>query len=198
MKVLIVTGSTIVPIDRVRCLSNIFRGRTGTEISYEFLNRKHNVTILTSNEDLIERDFLRKYDGLFKFKTYDDLYLQMEYLVKNSYFNVILFGPAVSDYRVTGTFNRNIYGEFERIDSSKKMSSKIDDLYLHLEPTLKIIDLIRSEWNYQNILVKFKLEVGLEDCELVPILKHSIKQSKADIIVGNCLEWMKEKASEME
>jgi len=32
MRVLVTGGNTVVPIDRVRCISNVFRGRTGANI----------------------------------------------------------------------------------------------------------------------------------------------------------------------
>ena len=33
MKILVTAGNTQVPIDRVRCITNIFSGRTGTRIN---------------------------------------------------------------------------------------------------------------------------------------------------------------------
>ena len=43
MNILISAGNTIVPIDRVRCITNVFTGRTGTTIALHSHQRGHNV-----------------------------------------------------------------------------------------------------------------------------------------------------------
>ncbi|GIW80734.1 MAG: hypothetical protein KatS3mg105_2541 [Gemmatales bacterium] len=35
MKILITAGNTLAPVDRVRCLTNIFTGRTGALVALE-------------------------------------------------------------------------------------------------------------------------------------------------------------------
>jgi len=47
MKVLITAGSTNVMIDQVRCISNIFKGKTGNAIA-RFFNDTEEVTIILS------------------------------------------------------------------------------------------------------------------------------------------------------
>jgi hypothetical protein len=56
------------------------------------------------------------------------------------------------------------------------------------------VDLIRSPWGFKGVLVKFKLQVGMGDDELIAVATRSREQSKADIIVANCLEWSTERA----
>ena len=49
MNVLVTAGNTQAPIDRVRCVTNIFSGRTGAAIANAAWGRGHAVTLATSN-----------------------------------------------------------------------------------------------------------------------------------------------------
>ena len=51
--VLVTAGSTMVPIDKVRAITNIFNGRTGTNIALYFAQQGWNVTLVTSNPSLL-------------------------------------------------------------------------------------------------------------------------------------------------
>ena len=51
MNLLITAGNTQARIDRVRCLTNIFTGRTGAAIAAEAAARGHTVTLATSHPD---------------------------------------------------------------------------------------------------------------------------------------------------
>jgi len=81
-----------------------------------------------------------------------------------------------------------------KLDSSKKVPSQYKELFLKMTQTDKLIDKIRNLWSFKGKLVKFKLQVGLEDSELIEIAKKSREHSDADYIVANCLEWCAEKA----
>lgn len=203
MKILVTGGSTQVMIDKVRCISNIFKGRTAWDIAIEcgrngFVEQKETyVKLLTSSTAY---PTLTGYyiDEVERFKTYDELYALMEKEVTKGDYDVIIASAAVSDYKVEGTYSitnntTNGYG-LNRIDSSTKISSSESELYLKLVPTEKIIDKIRDSWGFKGKLVKFKLQVGISDEELIEIAKKSREHSKADIIVANCLEWAKERA----
>ena len=208
--ILVSAGSTQVPIDQVRCLSNIFRGRTGNDIAIEFGKRGNNVILLTSSElsSLSSVCSYLKSENIFRYKTYDDLYNKTEQLIINNKFDIIVWSAAVSDYKVDGTFyctHQEYLGgeavgappkkfELAKMDSSKKISSSANALFLKLVPTEKIIDKIRDPWGFKGILVKFKLQVGMSDEELINIATKSMHHSDADIIVANCLEWAKDRA----
>ena len=54
MKVLVTAGATMSPIDKVRAITNIFKGRTGTAIAKYFAkSRRHDVTLITSSPGLL-------------------------------------------------------------------------------------------------------------------------------------------------
>src|SRR5579871_5114821 len=83
MHLLVTAGNTQVLLDRVRCLTNIFTGRTGTRIALRAHERGHHVTLLTSHPEVITQ--LSEKPGRFAerwqvhpYRTFDDLRRLME------------------------------------------------------------------------------------------------------------------------
>jgi phosphopantothenoylcysteine synthetase/decarboxylase len=79
-------------------------------------------------------------------------------------------GPALSD-RAAG-----------------KVKSDEPELWLRLVRAPKLIDSIRRDWGFRGLLVKFKLEVGVDEKELLTIAERSRRYSVADLMVANTLE----------
>ncbi len=52
----------------------------------------------------------------------------------------------------------------------------------------KLIDCIRRDWGFRGLLVKFKLEVGVRDEQLIAVAERSRIHSDADLMVANTLE----------
>jgi|WetSurMetagenome_2_1015567.scaffolds.fasta_scaffold427929_2 phosphopantothenate---cysteine ligase (CTP) len=192
--VLITTGSTMVPIDQVRTITNIFQGRTGTNIALYFAQQGWDVTLITSNPSLLEGksigDLL-----VITYKTYDELFSAMQKSIcSERKYNAVIHSAAVSDYRVEGTYLYEPEGRMQVVGSKGKISGGFEELYLRLLPTQKIVDMIREPWGYSGYLVKFKLQVGMSDDQLLKIAEDSRAHSKADMMVANCLEWANERA----
>lgn len=228
-KILVTAGSTVVPIDKVRVISNIFKGRTGTAIASRCQHLGHRVTLVTSNDLLPHLASV-----CIKYRTYDELAEIMAKEISTGSYDIVIHSAAVSDYYVTRTCTLDIealqklmycfegfrdeyvkgnVGEAQHwyeplcdaadalglhpvqvITNDAKISSKHEQLFLALAQTRKLVDRIRTEWNFTGTLVKFKLEVGLTDQELLKIAYQSLQTSSADYIVANCLEWAKERA----
>lgn len=189
-RVLVTAGSTETPIDRVRSITNIFKGKTGWKIAEYFCDQKEDVTLLTSG-------YREEKKGLkvLSFRTYDELALILEKEVASEKYDIIIHSAAISDYQVARVLvpdpsNSNPIP----IDSSTKVSSQHSRLFLELVPTVKLVDRMREPWGFKGKLVKFKLQVGISDLELLDIAKASVVASKADLLVANCLEWSKERA----
>lgn len=209
MRVLVTAGNTMTMIDSVRGITNIFRGRTGHLIADQMRDAGHEVILLTSSPDLVRSHPIADAvaEGtltIIAYKTYDELLTKMEYAVKNNRFDLIVHSAAVSDYKVVGTYvpcdpsespyvgpMRFVIKMLEKIG---KISSSHKRLFLELVPTEKIIDKIRRDWGFKGYLVKFKLQVGITDGELLDIARASRAQSNANLIVANCLEWASERA----
>lgn len=188
-KVLITAGATEVPIDRVRAISNIFKGKTGWKIAEYFNKQKHDVTLITSgyHESLSK---LR----IVEYRTFDDLAAILEREVRTGKYDVIIHSAAISDYAVSNVLVPDEKGTLQAIDNSTKVSSQHPVMYLKLCQTPKLVDLMREPWGFKGKLVKFKLQVAISDPELLEIAKKSINLSKADLLIANCLEWSKERA----
>jgi phosphopantothenate---cysteine ligase (CTP) len=191
MKVLITSGNTATMIDKVRKISNIFGGRTGFDIANHFVSSGDDVTLLTSSSEygLNFTAMGRSRCHYDAYKTYDELYNRMKEECASGDYDVIIHSAAVSDYKPVGTFDSNLI----EVDSRSKISSSHKELFLKLVPTEKIVDNL-GLWGFKGTLVKFKLQVDITDKELIEIAHRSRKQSNADFIVANCLEWARERA----
>jgi phosphopantothenate---cysteine ligase (CTP) len=68
------------------------------------------------------------------------------------------------------------------------LNSDSPELWLRLVRAPKLIDAVRSQWGFRGVLVKFKLEVGTSDEQLLAVAEDSRRQSLADLMVANTLE----------
>jgi phosphopantothenate-cysteine ligase/phosphopantothenoylcysteine decarboxylase/phosphopantothenate--cysteine ligase len=193
MKVLVTTGNTQTPIDRVRCITNIFSGRTGTQIALEAHRRGHSVTLVTSHPEVVRelapaltvdaRWTIRRY------RTFHDLEAELATLFAKVRFDAFIHAAAVSDYEFAGLYVSE-GGRMTPIDPAGKVKSSHPELWLQMRPTPKLADRVRSPWGFHGVFVKFKLEVGLTNEELRAVADKSREQSDADLIVANTLEGM--------
>lgn len=186
MRVLVTAGNTHTPVDRVRVLTNVFSGRTGANVAAELHRRGHAVTLLTSQPETTGDTPARAY------RTYDDLAAAMAELIPGGGWDVIVHAAAVSDYAVAGVYA----GEPGRLRdvSAGKVKSSHPELWLRLTPTAKLVDRVRPDWGFRGTLVKFKLEVGVGDDELLVVAERSRLASGADLMVANALETMNDRA----
>ena len=53
MKILVTAGNTQTPVDRVRCITNIFSGKTGARIAASAYDRGHDVSLFTSHPEVL-------------------------------------------------------------------------------------------------------------------------------------------------
>src|SRR5262245_54544721 len=105
MNILVTAGNTAVPIDRVRCITNIFTGRTGAGIALHGHERGHAVTLLTSHPEVVrqmcEGEPSERW-AVQRYHTFDDLQADMEQAVQWGGFDVVIHSAAVSDYQAAG------------------------------------------------------------------------------------------------
>jgi phosphopantothenate-cysteine ligase/phosphopantothenoylcysteine decarboxylase/phosphopantothenate--cysteine ligase len=210
MRILVTAGNTQTPIDKVRCITNIFSGRTGTLIALEAWRRGHDVHLLTSHPEVVgELSRVKAPEGsrwrLEPYRTFDDLQRLMESEITGHNLDTIIHVAAVSDYAVAATYsladNTTFDPEtlaFQSPDSlarlvdarDGKVRSNHSELWLRLAPTPKLVDQIRRSWGFRGTLVKFKLEVGASEDRLREISEASRRHSDADMVVANTLEGM--------
>lgn len=186
LRALITAGNTQTPIDQVRCITNIFTGRTGANIAAAGVKRGHEITLLTSHPEAIPADVeLTRVDT---YRTFDDLAALLPNHLQQAQFDVLIHAAAVSDYRVEGVYPSAESGENVL---APKIKSTHPELWMRLVKTIKLADQVRSPWGFKGLFVKFKLEVGCVDSELVRIAEESRVQSQANLMVANTLEGMK-------
>src|SRR5260370_22100296 len=109
MNILVTAGNTQTPIDRVRCITNIFSGRTATRIALHAHDRRHTVTLLTSHPELVrelapERSFSAETWTVRPYRTFDDLHDLLAELVPAVGVQAIIPCAAVSGFGVARVF----------------------------------------------------------------------------------------------
>jgi phosphopantothenate-cysteine ligase/phosphopantothenoylcysteine decarboxylase/phosphopantothenate--cysteine ligase len=195
MNILVTAGNTQTPVDDVRCITNIFTGRTGGKIAARAFERGHTITLLTSHPAILEEIPTAKARTapdwrVRPYRTFDDLEAAMSEELTTRRFDAVIHAAAVSDYRVAGAFTYSD-GHFENVSAGKVKSSHAE-LWLKLTPTPKLVDKIRSVWGFTGVLVKFKLEVGLTEAELLTVAEKARVHSSADLMSANTLEGMRD------
>ena len=199
-RVLITAGNTRVPIDKVRGIDNIFRGRTGAQIAHYFANQGYEVVLLTSHPEGVSP---HSNLDIHSFNTFDQLNESMCTLVMERLFHVIVHSAAVSDYKPVGIYQQvgdpvesdgGLLRNLQKLDSTGKVGSNHSELWMRLTPTIKIVDQIRQPWGFKGTLVKFKLQVGMSDTDLIDVATRSMKHSQADFVVANTLEGLNSRA----
>jgi phosphopantothenate-cysteine ligase/phosphopantothenoylcysteine decarboxylase/phosphopantothenate--cysteine ligase len=209
MNVLVTAGNTQVPIDRVRCITNIFTGRTGARIALHAHSRGHDVTLLTSHPGVVDdlrgaAPPLPERWRVQPYRTFDDLQRLLAAAVRGGGFDAVVHSAAVSDYRPVGIYrpadNTRFRAEDARWESADagppalvdqaagKVKSDAAELWLRLVRAPKLIDCVRRDWGFAGILVKFKLEVDVSEDRLLEIAEQSRRHSEADLMVANTLE----------
>jgi len=209
MNLLVTAGNTLALIDKVRCLTNVFSGRTGASIALEAHERRHTVRLLTSHpEAAAELSAGRQLDqmrwSVVRYRTFEDLQARMEESIRPGGWDAIVHCAAVSDYLAGGVYSPAEGTAFDpasltwtgaaaaMIDrAAGKVKSDEPELWVRLVRAPKLVDRIRPDWGFRGTLVKFKLEVGISDEQLVDVAERSRRHSDADLMVANTLEGAK-------
>jgi phosphopantothenate-cysteine ligase/phosphopantothenoylcysteine decarboxylase/phosphopantothenate--cysteine ligase len=210
VKILVTAGNTQTLIDKVRCITNVFSGRTGAQIAAEAFERGHAITLLTSHPEVLPSIPVvraRQAPGwcVCPYRTFEQLETLMAASIKDGDFDAVIHAAAVSDYQVTGIYAPSNGTQLDAdemtwtaggdrpqlVDATAgKVKSQHPELWLRLQPAPKLVDKIRTAWGFRGVLVKFKLEVGISDAELLMIAETSRRQSRADLMTANTLEGM--------
>jgi phosphopantothenoylcysteine synthetase/decarboxylase len=141
---------------------------------------------------------------LITYQTFDELNQRMGQKIRKEPWDCIIHSAAVSDYLPAGIFAPEPGTQFDYRTGSwivpegkkptlidrraGKVKSDEPELWLRMQRAPKIVDSIRSPWNFRGILVKFKLEVGINETQLLAVAERSRLQSQADLMVANTLE----------
>ncbi len=208
MNILITAGNTQAPIDRVRVVTNIFTGRTGANLARTAWMRGHRVTVLTSHPELLAdlpdpaEDTDRRVT-VVPYSTFDDLAGLMQTEVRKNTYDALFHSAAVSDYLSAGVYatavgtvfnartkqwERNGAPPMMAEHKAGKIKSSEPELWFRMVRAPKLVDRLRTPWGFTGLLVKFKLEVGLTEADLLAVAEKSRLQSSAELMVANTLD----------
>lgn len=176
LRIIVTGGPTLVPIDKVRVMTNIFGGRLGYYIAETASKRGHSTLLLMGYGNRVKFTGKEKFK-LKLFKYYDDIYNLLKNEIQKKTYDVVIHSAAIPDYIPTNVNNG-------KIKSGQK------ELIIHFRPTIKIIDHFK-EWDPNIYIVKFKLEANESRQSLINIGYKSLNDSKSDLIVANSLSQMK-------
>ena len=200
MKILITSGGTKIPIDRVRSITNMSRGTFGSRIADAFFDEGLEA-FRTGNEygNPIEKItfFMAKdsrkptlqsltnetyEDGYWpieyaEYSTFDDYKSGIEELLKKETYDIIVVAAAVSDYGVANYYNG-------------KYRSREDDMCIKLVKLPKILPIMR-ELAPNATICGFKLLVDSTEDELLDAMRKQIAESNVDLVIGNDLRDIK-------
>ena len=179
-KALVTAGPTWVAVDRVRVVTTVCSGETGLAIArhLQLLGAEVDLWMGPGRARITETD--RRTLSITNFRYYDDLAALVKAQNVSDY-DVIVHSAAVADYKP--------------VPATGKIRSGLNELTLTLRPTEKLVDILR-ERAPEAVLVKFKLETGLDEDKLLAVARNSRAQSKADLIVANRYEGMSAYAHE--
>ncbi len=198
MRFLVTAGNTRQPIDRVRDWGNIFTGNTGYAIA-RALADLGDVRLLTSNPAHLAEiaSAANPHMRGEPFGTHAQLKSALERTMAGADYDAVFMTAAVADYTPDGTYtivareclNDGVTEKWTvRNVQAGKVKSSYDRIAVAGKRTEKLVDLFRKSWGYRGMLVKFKLEVGIEVDELLKIGEDSRLASGADYLVANTLE----------
>ena len=200
MKILVTSGGTKVPIDRVRSITNMSRGTFGSRIADAFFNEgleafrtgnEHGnpiekITFFTAkngklptaqslNDETYE-DGYRPLD-IISYSTFDDYKSGIEDLLKKETYDIIVVAAAVSDYGVANYYDG-------------KYRSREDDMCIKLVKLPKVLPIMRK-LAPDSVICGFKLLVDSTTAELLNAMKNQIVESDVDLVIGNDLRDIK-------
>ena len=168
-RILVTAGPTWVAIDKVRVITNIFSGRTGTLIAKEAKKQGAKVKLLLGPGSFESP----KNVNISRFYYFDQFYRLMQNELRQNKYDIVIHSAAISDYQPVKKY-------LKKIPSDKK------NFFIKLKPCPKIIKIIKK-LQPQTFLVQFKLEVGKTTKQLIDIAYRSMLKNNADLVVANDL-----------
>lgn len=167
--ILITAGSTWVPIDKVRVISNIASGQTGFILANKFKRIGAKVTLLLGPGDFCAS----RISGvrIINFKYFSELEQLLKDELKKRKYKAVIHAAAVADYLPEKTMHH-------------KVSSRLDNWKINLVPAKKLINNLK-DYDTGLITVGFKFEPDAGKKMLIEKGNRLLKQANLDLVVAN-------------
>jgi len=179
LKILITAGGTKENIDGIRYITNLSTGKTASAIAQYFMNTGHNLTYLHSLE-------AKQPDGIFEtieFNNFASLNEQLEKLIKENEFDVIIHNAAVSDftpYQIESGKNKI------ELPSNVKIPSSEDEITIRFKSNPKLINKIKSNSKNKDVkLIAFKFTSESKLEKRIEQAHKLLRDSQSDFVVLN-------------
>lgn len=197
MKILITSGGTKIPIDKVRSITNMSNGTLGAKMATSALYYGHEVIFMKAEKSKspmqvtidLAKDGLTAAEQQFRavkscwngsyqryrehtYKTFDDYQSLLPQLITLYKPDVIILAAAVSDYAPKTVVNGKIRSG--------------NDLNIELQPLPKCISTVRLNAPVAFI-IGFKLLVDSTHDDLIAAARHSLKTNDLDLVCANNL-----------
>ncbi|WP_459201441.1 bifunctional phosphopantothenoylcysteine decarboxylase/phosphopantothenate--cysteine ligase CoaBC [Methanococcus sp. CF] len=165
-KVLILSGGTAEPIDKVRVITNLSSGKTGVSLAEEFCRQNYKVKVIKGlGKDV---PYYIKSENVITSEEMLEKALEL-----GEYADVIISCAAISDYAPETNFEG-------------KLSSDIETQVIKLKQTPKVLEELRKKFP-KKIIVGYKAEYGINTNELKEKAKIRLKKYGLDVIIANDL-----------
>ena len=159
-RVVVITGSTVEPIDDVRVVTNRTSGETGIELAKAAFEKGADVELWLGRHHTIAPPYI----PTKTFETTEDLHKLAESLDAD----ICVVPAAISD--------------FSPKKSKGKIPSRGGPITIELSPTPKILPALRKG---AKVLVGFKAEAGVSPSELKSRAQDLMKEVGLDLVVAN-------------
>jgi len=197
MNILITSGGTKVPIDRVRFITNMSRGTFGSKIADVFYTKLFNDQVMNRNfgnkitffmakgskrptRQSVDNEYFDSGVDIMKYveySTFDEYKAGIEKLLSEEKFDIIVVAAAVSDYGVANYYDG-------------KYRSREDDMCIKLVKLPKVLPIMRK-MAPDAVICGFKLLVDSTEDELLNAMEKQIDETNVDLVIGNDLRDIK-------
>ena len=216
--IIITSGGTAEPIDKVRKITNMSTGRLGAIIAERFLNnynggfKVHVIYVHSKGSILPNHTWSGSELTYVQASSTQEVYDALQNLLTTQKIDAVIHSMAVSDYTVDYLTSTSLVGDAVcsrvmvpsdvmelldslpdeyRIDNSAKVSSNEGGLLIKLKKTPKIISKIK-EWSPDTMLVGFKLLNGVSKDELISVARELLLKNQCEYVVANDLTSIRE------
>jgi phosphopantothenoylcysteine synthetase/decarboxylase len=177
MVVAVTCGPSCEPIDQVRFLSNSSTGELGTLLAYVL--QEHGFDVICLRSRLATFPIDSSAVQVIPFSTNTQLAHSLQQLSRNTPLLALFHTAALCDYQVQKITDQN-----REVISSGKISTNLGTITMTLEPTLKVISMLRS-WFPETFLIGWKYEVDGNKEEAISKAEQQIKKYHLDAAVAN-------------
>jgi len=177
MRIIITSGPSYEPIDRVRRMTNFSTGELGTLLAETFAAAGHQVIFFRGEASTFPAPLWPV--EVYPFKTNDDLESHLRRLLLKEEVAIVFHVAALCDFRV-----KEIIGGNGDVRDVGKIDSRAGELKLTLEPMPKLIASLRRMFP-ASLLVGWKYELDGNSDDVVAKGRKQMDDYLTDVSVLN-------------